>query len=846
MKSCCLPPGRRSGGFLCKTTVAFFLTLFFITQCHQPPPPLDLSSEEREWIIANSGKITIAPCPDYPPIDFIDSDGNHTGLASDYLRRIEEILGFKFLISHQKDWFEVINLARDGKIDAVLTIQKTPEREKYLIFTEPFAVIPNKIIVRSNNTRTYTLPEMRGMKTSMVKGYAVTEYVTSLNPLILYDPAPNEQKAILRVSFGQSDAAIVSLSSASYFIEKMGISNLRVAGSVNFDWRLTIATRKDLPVLNRLLNRALNNIPPHERENLARKWISLGHESIFLNKKLWAALIITMTAILLIIIAILAWNRTLRRQVAQRTEELKNELLMRKNAQTELAKEKERLMVTLKWIAEGVISTDTEGTIVIFNRVAGELTGWSLDEAPGRNIRDIMKLKDRESGSHWNDPVAEILKSAPGTGSLKDALLESKNGHELAILISGSSIRDDENRVMGSVLVFHDITERLRIEEELNRSQKLESLGILAGGIAHDFNNILSAILGNANLLEHHLKNYNADDNADLAAKTLVEIDRAVIRARGLTLQLLTFSKGGKPVKTTGIVTGTLMDSALFALTGTNVKLDSRISENIWPAEFDEGQISQVFNNLVINARQAMPDGGTIVISAENYYKEWDPALNRNNGRYVKITVSDSGIGIPKEQLGRIFDPYFTTKRKGSGLGLTSVFSIITLHNGYIDVESKPGQGSEFTIYLPASDRKPEKGTDDSDQKVFHSSGTVLVMDDEDQIRELLGRMLDYLGYQVLYAKDGEDALAVFRDRISRGMPVNAVILDLTIPGGMGGRETLEKLRKLDPAAMAIASSGYSQDYSVNEYGESGFSAFLQKPFRLYDLSKTLFTLINR
>ncbi|MDD4152400.1 MAG: ATP-binding protein [bacterium] len=373
------------------------------------------------------------------------------------------------------------------------------------------------------------------------------------------------------------------------------------------------------------------------------------------------------------------------------------------------------------------------------------------------------------------------------------------------------------------------------MEDELIKARKLESLGILAGGIAHDFNNILMAVLGNISLTRREV---TADTG--LYAK-LFEAEKAVIRAKELTQQLLTFAKGGTPIKSMASIKELITDSADFALRGSNVSCNYDVAEDLWPIEADEGQISQVISNLVINADQAMPEGGVIRITATNI--SIDPSRIDGvvvEGKYIKISISDSGVGMPREHLQRIFDPYFTTRKSGSGLGLAIVYSIVKKHGGLITVESEHGKGTAFHIYLPAS-QKEIKTVDKPAKIMALDTGKVLVMDDEEAVRSVVGRILEHLGWEVECAEEGSQAIEAYKAALNSGYPFDVVIMDLTIPGGMGGKDAAEQLRALDAKAKVIVSSGYSNDPVLAEYRQYGFSGVINKPYRIEEMIDILY-----
>jgi CheY-like chemotaxis protein len=356
------------------------------------------------------------------------------------------------------------------------------------------------------------------------------------------------------------------------------------------------------------------------------------------------------------------------------------------------------------------------------------------------------------------------------------------------------------------------------MEQERLRIDKLESLGILAGGIAHDFNNILTIILGNIELVGLEIK------KPDKSLERLLEAEQACQRAQHLAKQLLTFSKGGLPVKKPIIVADLLQNVVPLALSGSNSAVEILIDENVWPIEIDEDQIHQVINNILINADQAMPRGGLITIKVQNFYLAPATGLPLPEGKYVRFSFLDQGIGIEQKNIGKIFDPYYTTKKFGNGLGLTTAFSIIKNHQGHITVDSELGKGASFHIYLPTAKNAAWLHKTKISTIPIKGQGRILVMDDEASIREVLGQMLQKLGYEAVCVKDGGQALEAYQQAKKQG-PFDAVILDLTIPNGLGGKETLELLLQLDPQIRTIVSSGYGDDPIMANYENYGFKA---------------------
>jgi signal transduction histidine kinase/ActR/RegA family two-component response regulator len=423
--------------------------------------------------------------------------------------------------------------------------------------------------------------------------------------------------------------------------------------------------------------------------------------------------------------------------------------------------------------------------------------------------------------------------------------LTSRDGVDHVIEQVASPIRDSKNEVAGVVLVFRDITERQRNEAERRKAETLEQLGLLAGGIAHDFNNLLTAIIGNISLASLLLP-----PDAEMASR-LNDAKNASLRARDLAQQLLTFARGGAPIKKTASIGKLIQDTVSFSLRGSHSRSEFVIGADLWPAEIDSGQISQVIANLVVNADQAMPNGGILRASCDNFSYRADtvPVVpDLLPGDYIRIAIHDEGVGIPENILKRIFDPYFTTKAKGNGLGLATTYSIIKNHNGLICVESQVHNGSTFTIYLPASRGHREETQVEQPRPVtemISGSGRVLIVDDEEAIRALVEFTLDRLGYQVTQAEDALTGVEIYRKKLAAGERFDVVILDLTLPGGMGGKEALKRLIEIDPTVNAIVSSGYAMDATMSRYQDFGFRGVIAKPYEAAELGKTVYDVIQ-
>ncbi len=477
--------------------------------------------------------------------------------------------------------------------------------------------------------------------------------------------------------------------------------------------------------------------------------------------------------------------------------------------------EKENLEITLRSIADGIIATDINGKIVYMNNAATEITGWQLKDALGERLSTVYRTSNHE-------------KTSKGFDFWEYTFLFSRDGKQRVITDSGASIHDRNGNITGVVVVFRDITEKWRMEEEIERTQRLEFIGNLAGGIAHDFNNILSVILANIQLVKM------AQEKGNDTKKYLKGMEESITRASTLTKQLLTFAKGGAPIKKPTLLADLLMETIELGIKGTNLKCNFFIQDKLWPVEIDPSQISQVFNNLTNNSVRTLSGEGIIEISAKNLFVTNQDVLPLTHGEYIQIIFKDNGPGFSKDKLENIFDPYYLFGQEGSDLGLAVSYSIIKRHNGFMNVQSEPGVGTSFTIYLPTL--KQNHPINESVPIPGQKGKKVLLMDDEVHITELISEMLNEMNFQVKTANNGSEVLELFKQARKTGQPFDIIIMDLTVPGEMGGREAISYLREIDPLVKAIVSSGYSNDPVMADCKSYGFSGMVSKPYKIEEL----------
>jgi PAS domain S-box-containing protein len=470
-------------------------------------------------------------------------------------------------------------------------------------------------------------------------------------------------------------------------------------------------------------------------------------------------------------------------------------------------------------------------TPLFFHGAVKEITGYSEADFIKGSPRWDQVIHPEDLSSNIVNSVKR-LREEPNFATEREYRIVCKDGRVKWVQELTQNICDDSGKPAYCQGVIYDITDKRKMEQELIRTSKLESVGMLAGGIAHDFNNLLTAIVGNLSLAKDKI---HPDDDA---MDNLHRARRACSHAKDLTKQLLTFSKGGALVKKTARISQLIRDSAVMAVRGSKVRCKFGISSELWPVEVDEGQIKQAINNLVLNARQSMWGGGTIEVTAQNASLGGRDSLPIQQEKCVEISVADNGVGIHAKHLNKIFDPYFTTKANGTGLGLATTHSIVQQHGGHITVESELGIGTTFHIFLPAS--KDKVSGEASKQKSAGRHQRVLVLDDEELVRQVISEMLEIAGYEPEFAEDGEKAIKLFKRAVHSEQPFDAVILDLTIPGGIGGKEVIEELIKIDPQVKAIVSSGYSDDPVLSDHKQYGFIGCVTKPYEFEELRKVL------
>jgi len=549
-------------------------------------------------------------------------------------------------------------------------------------------------------------------------------------------------------------------------------------------------------------------------------------------------------------------NQYLEKLVTERTKQLSEANHKLQQTNEELA----RLIAELQQTEETLRERETHYRLLTENasdvvwKVDGEyrfsyispaderLRGYRADEVIGRQVFEWFDEEGIATLTKLALQRQEVEQRGIKSGVVTfEARHRCKDGRWIWGEVSSTPERNAEGTITGYYGITREITERKEHEKELLKIEKLESLGALAGGIAHDFNNILTGIMGNISFAQMFL------DDSHKAYKPLAEAEKASVRAGELAYQLLTFARGGEPVKKLVSLSQLVNETVSFVLRGSNVKGCIEIPASIHAIEADEGQMNQVFHNIIINATQAMPEGGTLTVTARNETLTDENPMNLPRGSYVRLSFADQGIGIQEDSLKRIFDPYFTTKSSGKGLGLASAHSIVKRHGGHIGVSSETGKGTIFTIHLPSTSESylPYQNDSVAHTDADHSGGSILVMDDEKVIRDMITELLHFLGYTVTTCENGTEAIARYKAADGSGVPFSAVIMDLTIPGGMGGKDAAQQILAIDPKACMIVSSGYSDDPIMSDYRSFGFSGAIAKPYKMAEFGQLLSSILS-
>ncbi len=767
----------------------------------------------------------------FPPYEFLDAEGNPTGFDVELFLAVAEVMDLQVEL-RLGAWSEVRQQLEEGTLDAVVGMHYSVERDERVDFSSPYAMAHYAVFVRSGQQGIEGPRDLEGRVVAVQEGALVQDMAVQLGIASSMVAVSGPEQALVELAAGEHDAALLFQHQGLYLAKSLGLDNVEVVGAPLAPREYCFAVQEGDDQLVHALNEGLAVVKQTGRyQELQKRWLGVLEPTGWSWRRSLEVMAWILLPAALVVLLALAQAWILQRRVQQRTRQLVDELAERRRAEEALAQERERLLVTLRSIGDAVITTDPQGCIELMNRVAESLLGQSLVEARGAPLDGLLPLMTPDGVQPLPSITTRILVQGERRVVLHAARLDLAD--QPLVSVGASPILDHSLECQGVVVALRDITAQRRMERELARAEKLESVGLLAGGIAHDFNNILTGVMGHISLARDRLEPEHA------VQLHLEKAEAATRRARGLTQQLLTFSKGGAPVRRLLDLDALILEALDLALAGTAVRPSLEIEPDLWPVEGDPGQLLQVLHNLLLNASQAQPEGGRVSIRVANLQLEGEHPSGLEPGPYLSVELADDGPGIPEEIAQHVFEPFYTTKVAGSGLGLTTAYSVSRQHGGWLGLDQERAGGACFHWLLPASPGAlVEQPSPEPTPR--HGAGRVLVMDDEEVVREVFEAMLSSLGYEVTLTPSGELAVQAYAAALEQGRPFGVVIMDLTVPGGMGGVEALRCIRERDPDVRGIVSSGFSDDPVLAHPQEYGFCDRVAKPFRLADLSQVV------
>ncbi len=804
--------------------LAVVLAIAALTAVFGPARAADLlTPSERSWLNAHANTIRYAPCPNYPPYDFVGPGGSHSGLVADQIAQIESLLGVRFQLVQAPSWDALLAAARTHEVDLISSVTPTPEREAYLSFTPPLFKVETVIIVSAATPRPANVEALNGLTIGAGKGYIITSLFRREHPQIRLREFADDEAGLQALALGEIDGVLTDLGTATWIIKQRQLNNLRLGSGVLYRIPNCLATRSDWPQLREILSKALAAIPDRQNQAMRDRWIGrLDRPPLTAMEYLRWGLPIIGPALSLLALT-LFWSWSLRRQVGRRTREL--------------AESERTYREIFTATSDALFVHEISGRPLDVNERACAMFGCTRETLLSLPADALSLGRPPYSQA---EAVAWVQLAAAAGPQVFEWHSRRRNGElfwsEIALracTISG------QPRVIACV---RDIEERKRTEAELRQSQerlrhaeKLDSIGHLAGGIAHDFNNQIGGIVGFAEILQAR----NQDPGA---ARFIDGILQTAWRAADLTRQLLAFARKGEFVA----APVNLHELIAEVVSLLSHSLDKRIvieQELAAPNPIicgDPTQLQNALLNLAINARDAMPDGGRLrFATAREIISPESPAPDLPPGQYLMVTVSDTGIGMTPEVRRRLFEPFFTTKApgKGTGLGLAALYGAIKSHHGAIRVESELGRGSTFKLLLPldqtSSGAEPAAAPEPPAPPRL---ARILLIDDESVIRETTTATLCEAGHEVIAAKDGQHAIELYQ---TSWQTIDLIILDMIMPR-LGGRETFFGLRQINPQANVIIASGYCTNDEIQAILSEGVRAFISKPFRRSKLLQTI------
>lgn len=803
--------------------------------------------------------LKVAVLRHFPPQYSLDQEGRPTGFAIDVIQQLSKICDFKIEYIIKDSWSDMYEALETGEADIIPNMGVTDSRMKRFSLSTPVEVFHISIFVRSKDFSIKNKAALKKKNTAVVRhnaGKTIADKLKLNNIKVFETP----EKALFSLLSGNSDVIIYPAPVLWKMARKARISDkIKVVGRPLSEIKRAVAVNlKNHKLLDRLNIGIKKLLKTDEFKKIYKKWHSTP-ESYWSIKKI----IYLFSAIIIIIIFFMAlWRyfsvfklnaRLIKNidqriaaekklhqaydrseeMVAERTAELtdlnkslKEEIAVREQTESSLRKSEKKYRRLFRSTNDGICLHEmiydadkaVDYKILDVNPQFEKILGLSREKAVNVLATELYN----SNPAPFIDVYDQVVKT--GTGKVFETYYPPLKKHFLI-----SAFSPEKNQF---ATIFKDNTERKKMEEQALKHKNLEALGTLAGGMAHDFNNALAVIMGNLSQAEIAM-------NISSEFEELIsEAMEGCKNAQCLANKFLTFSSGGMPVKDRENIKKFIHDSVCSVLEGTNSKPEFDFEANDVYAEFDAAQMGQVIKNIVLNAHESMRAGGIIKVRTCNSSINVDNPFAAKPGEYVQIDITDQGHGIEKENLSKVFDPYYSTKNDKDGMGLATAFSIIKSHGGFITLESEVGQGSTFHIFIQLSKSKlNEKKMKANKIKLHQGSGRILIMDDQEQILFMLRKIMDKLGYEAVCTKDGQEAIEKYKQARNSEDDFDLVILDLTVPKGLGGADTMMELKKIDPNVRAIVSSGYSNDPVMANYRDHGFCAVMPKPYSIKNVS---------
>ncbi|MCX5815027.1 MAG: transporter substrate-binding domain-containing protein [Proteobacteria bacterium] len=764
----------------------------------------------------------------YPPYVFLDGKGNLQGILIDQWRLWELKTGIKADISGM-DWGKALSRMGAGEFDVIDTIFFNERRAQIYDFTKPYAKLDVSIFFHKNISGISDADSLQGFVVAVKSGDNAIDHLRGKG-ISLFQEYPSYEAIIRAAKEQKVMVTVIDNPPALYFLYKMGILDQFRYSAPLYTGEFHRAVKKGNTAILKSVEEGFSQISESEYQAINRKWF--GTETSVFHPYL-RHIGTGLGALIVIVLFLIVWNRTLRKKVRERTMRLEEEIALNIKKTEALQESEEKYRELVENANSIILRMDKEGRITFFNEFAQRFFGFLKEDIIGRNVVGTIVPEQETTGRDLVAMIADIGRNPDMYVTNENENMRS-NGERVWIAWTNKPIFDQNGDVSEILCVGNDITERKRLEAQLIQSQKMEAIGTLAGGIAHDFNNLLMGIQGYASIMMLEL------DTSHPNYERLKRIEEQVQSAADLTKQLLGFARGGRYEMPSLNINNILRkSSSMFGRTKKELTIHGKYEKDLAAVEADQGQIEQVLLNLYVNAWHAMPTGGELYLETKNVTldENYTALHGVPSGNYVKISVTDTGVGMDEKTRKRIFDPFFTTKEmgRGTGLGLAMAYGIMKGHKGFINVYGEPGHGTTFTLYLPASEKKALEEKPAAPD-VLRGTETILLVDDEPSVLAVSKEILESFGYTVHGMRSGQEAIAFYKEKKD---DISLIILDMIMPG-LSGNETFDRIRELNPSARIILSSGYSLNGQAQQIMNKGCHGFIQKPFSIAHISRKI------